>query len=225
MDDRVASFVGHVAERLSAEPDLDDFLGWTAGTLEYWVHIVAASVARRQGWASRTEVPYITGCPSPTAKSDTKWADGAMILADGVGVLLEVKTIPYRESLGLTIRKVPTDLAALASADWARTLAQPLDRYAGAEWADRRATMRAVLGLQLCLVHGAIDDEQAVDAAVDEGLRSGLATLEHRYRDQEQPDWLPKVQTALTGPSGPHEISGDEYQGVLYGWTVEIVSG
>lgn len=46
VDARVAKFVERVAGRLAAEPDLDDFLGWSAGTLEYWIHIVAASVGR-----------------------------------------------------------------------------------------------------------------------------------------------------------------------------------
>jgi hypothetical protein len=140
-------FVDAIAARAEAEPDLDSFLSWTAGTLEYWLHIIASCVGNRSGWASRTEVPYITGCPSPTAKTDTKWADGAARLAGRLGVLLEVKTVPASGSVpGLTIKKIPADFAALLSADWPRTLAQAPDKYSGAEWVDQRA--------QMSLVHG-----------------------------------------------------------------------
>ena len=109
-DGRVAGLAQGIAERLGSEPDLDDFLAWTAGTLEYWIHIVASSVAARHGWASRTEVPYVTAAPNPGTKSNIKWADGAMLL-DDLGVLLEVKTIAAREHVaGPTLRKVPARL-------------------------------------------------------------------------------------------------------------------
>jgi hypothetical protein len=72
VESQIRTFVEAVAARARTEPDLQDFLTWTAGTLEYWLHIIAGAVGRRMGWASKTEVPYITGCPAPTAKTDTK---------------------------------------------------------------------------------------------------------------------------------------------------------
>jgi hypothetical protein len=44
--------------------DINYFLAWTAGTLEYWVHILAGSVGKQLGWASNTEVPYVTAAPN-----------------------------------------------------------------------------------------------------------------------------------------------------------------
>ena len=124
IDERVLEFSLEIATRLREEPDLDDFLAWRAGTLEYWIHIVASSVASRQGWASRTEVPYVTAAPNPGTKSNTKWADGAMLFGN-LGVLLEVKTIAARRGIiGPTLRKVPQDFAALAALDWPATLLQ-----------------------------------------------------------------------------------------------------
>lgn len=61
--------LGALCERLGARvfdaPDSEDFLGWHAGTMEYWIHALIAAEARRLGaWASRTEVPYMTTAAS-----------------------------------------------------------------------------------------------------------------------------------------------------------------
>lgn len=67
--DRAQALVHDIAARLSAEADLDDFLGWWGGTPEHWIHICAAAVARRTAWAARSEVPYITAAPAASAKT------------------------------------------------------------------------------------------------------------------------------------------------------------
>ncbi len=97
---------------------LDDFLLWNAGALEYWVHVLISSVGHEVGWAARTEIPYITDCPAPTAGSNEKWADGAVVWPDGLAALIEIKTVPMRAVLGATINQVPRDLAALLATDW-----------------------------------------------------------------------------------------------------------
>lgn len=56
--DRVLALVDGIVARLAAEPDVDDFLLWRGGTLEYWIHIVASIVGNRIGtWAARSEIP------------------------------------------------------------------------------------------------------------------------------------------------------------------------
>jgi hypothetical protein len=215
MDDRICEFTEGIAQRLSREPDLDDFLLWNAGTLEYWVHIVASSVGRRLGWSSETEVPYITDCPSPRAKSDTKWADGVCILAGDLGVLLEVKTIPMRQAIGPTITKVPSDFAALVSIDWKRTLDQSPDKYAGEIWIQRRREMKSVIGLQLALVHGRTPLGD-VHTGVDQGIARGLATVTSRDRRQAQPSWLSALGKAFSEPPARFELHGSIASGVLY---------
>lgn len=217
-DPRVLELVREIAERLQAEPDLDDFLAWTAGTLEYWIHIVASSVAGRHGWASRTEVPYITASPNAGSKSSTKWADGAMLLND-VGVLLEVKTIPSRDGVaGPTLRKAPQDFAAMAALDWKATLLQQPDQYSGIVWAERRAAMRHVNLLQLTLVHaphGGLPHIGAVRATVRaaassvckrleaQGLTSAASMVEHAFADE------PAIWT----------LSGNSHEAQLYAWS------
>ena len=223
MHPQIEAFVDNIAERIAAEPDLDDFLTWTAGTLEYWVHIVASSVGRRIGWASTTEVPYITGSPALGTKTDTKWADGAAVLSGSVGVLLEVKTIPARYSVpGPTMKKIPADLAALVSADWQRTLEQLPDDYSGAAWKERRAQMDAVYGLQLALVHGEVDVTK-IDVGVRTGIDAGLQILAHRYPTPPEPAWLRIVHEAFLGGDRMRRvISGRYTNSVLYAWSAPI---
>jgi hypothetical protein len=183
---------------------------------------LAAARPRRQVWAASTEVSYITDCPNPNAKSATKWADGAMILPGDVGVLLEVKTVGWQDALGAIIGKVPADLAALVSADWIKTVAQPSDRYSGPEWVEWRGTMRTVLGLSLCFVHGSIHNVEAVDLAVDAGTQAGLTRLRDRYADGELPGWFARLRDAFDHPHQRHEIHGARFHGVLYGWSTQI---
>lgn len=218
----VAELTKGVADRVAVEPDLDDFLAWTAGTLEYWVHIIASSVGRRMGWASSTEVPYITGCPSPRSKSDEKWADGAFLF-DDIGVLLEVKTIPMRAAIGATITKVPPDFAALLSLDWKRTLDRKADKYAGNIWIERRQAMRRLFGLQLTLVHGE-SELGDVDESVRRGIAKGVAAVEKRFETSEPP-WLSELRTAFASPPERLPISADRMSAVLFAWDAEVPLG
>ena len=120
---RLADFVGQVVPQCISEPDLDDFFLWWGGTLEYWIHIAASSVGQQARWAARSEIPYITGLPATGAKSNVKWADGAVLWPDGLLVLLEVKSIPMRApALGSSARLIPRDIAALLSADVSGTI-------------------------------------------------------------------------------------------------------
>lgn len=221
MHPAVDDLVRRIVERLEAEPDLDDFLSWTAGTLEYWIHIIASSVGKRIGWASSTEVPYVTGCPSPRAKSDEKWADGAFLLGD-VGVLLEVKTIPMRAAIGATITKVPADFAALASIEWKRTLDLKADNYAGTIWIEQRRAMRRLFGLQLTLVHGGLDLSNVNDE-VRRGIAKGIVGLEKRFEALE-PEWLRDVRSAFASPPERFEIRGIQTGGLLLVWDAEIAT-
>jgi hypothetical protein len=225
VDPRIEELVEGIATRAAAEPDLEDFLCWTAGTLEYWLHIIASSVGRRLGWASTTEVPYITGCPAATAKTDTKWADGAIVLPGGVGVLLEVKTVPARGSVpGPTVKKVPADFAALLSADWSRTLAQAPDKYAGQQWVEQRSRMSSVTGLQLLLVHGEINAHE-IDAAVHTGVEAGVATLAYRYRHSTEPTLLSPLREAmLNGPATRLAIANERAAAYLFAWAAPLAS-
>jgi hypothetical protein len=106
-----------------------------------------------------------------------------------VRFLLEVKTVPFWGAVpGPTIKKVPADFAALLSADWPRTLVQVPDKYSGLLWAEQRARMDSVHGLQLMLIHGEIDLER-VDAEVRKGITAGVAAPAYRYRHSETPRW------------------------------------
>ena len=73
----------HVAARMPDAPDSEDFFGWHAGTMEYWLHALTAPEARRgSAWASRTEVPYSLALRS--VAPNAKWSDGAI---GGAGVM------------------------------------------------------------------------------------------------------------------------------------------
>jgi hypothetical protein len=151
------------------------------------------------GWAGQALPRCLTSQEAPGTKTDTKWADGAAVLSGSVGVLLEVKTVPARNSVpGPTIKKIPADLAALVSANWQQTLQQAPDNYSGVVWTERRAEMESVYGLQLALVHGDVD-VAAIDAGVRAGIEAGIATLAYRYRNPYEPPWLKIVREALLG--------------------------
>lgn len=219
-DDRVTEFAREIAERLRSGPDLDDFLAWTAGTLEYWVHVVASSVASRRGWASRTEVPYVTAAPNQGTKSNTKWADGAMLFGD-LGVLLEVKTIAARGAVaGPTLRKVPQDFAALAALDWQATLCQSPDKYSGTVWADQRGAMSRVALLQLALIHaptGQLPPRDAVTAVV----RLAATGVRRRLGEQGFNYAADLVERTFAGEPTKWALSATSHEGELYAWRAE----
>ena len=208
---------------MQAEPDLDDFLSWNGGTLEYWLHILVSSVGRRMGWASTTEVPYNTERPAGATKTKTKWADGAIMLPGRVGVLVEVKTVSAHDSgLGATIKKVPADFAALVAVNWPQTLEQRSDKYSGPPWVDQRAEMTSVYGLQLVLAHGQLD-MATIDDAVRAGMSAGIATLAYPYRHADEPPWLALVRERLLGGElNRRVISGGQANAVLYSWITPI---
>lgn len=219
-DGRVAELAQQIAERLGCEPDLDDFLAWTAGTLEYWIHIVASSVAARRGWASRTEVPYVTAAPNPGTKSNIKWADGAMLL-DDLGVLLEVKTIAAREHVvGPTLRKVPQDFAALAALDWTATVGQVPDQYSGTVWADRRAAMGRVALLQLALIH-APQGQLPLGDTVPTTVRMAATGVCRRLKEQGLTGAADLVDRTFAGEPAKWRLSGTSHEGHLYAWSAQ----
>lgn len=224
IDERVLEFSLEIATRLREEPDLDDFLAWRAGTLEYWIHIVASSVASRQGWASRTEVPYVTAAPNPGTKSNTKWADGAMLFGN-LGVLLEVKTIAARRGIiGPTLRKVPQDFAALAALDWPATLLQLPDQYSGVVWADQRRGMARVSLLQLALIHatkGGLPPAGSVAAQV----RRAATGVDRRLRGQGLLGAADLVTQTFAGEPLIESMSGRSHEGELYIWAAQGVLG
>lgn len=218
---QVLELVREIAERLQTEPDLDDFLGWTAGTLEYWIHIVASSVARRHGWASRTEVPYITAFPNSGSKSSTKWADGAMLLND-LGVLLEVKTVPARDGVvGPTLRKAPQDFAAMAALDWESTLLQQPDQYSGKVWVERRAAMRHVNLLQLTLVHAPMGELPHI-GAVPRTVRAAASAVCQRLEIQGLTSPASIVERAFADDPQIWGLSGMTHEAQLYAWSAPL---
>jgi hypothetical protein len=219
---QVEQLAAGIARRINAEPDLDDFLAWTAGTLEYWVHVIASSVGKSQGWASSTEVPYITAAPNPGTKSNSKWADGAMLL-ERVGVLLEVKTVAARDGVaGKTLAKIPLDLAALVALDWPATLAQPEDAYSGKVWATMRARMEQVCALQLALVHGPVGQLPDV-ASVADVFRRQSSVVESRLRAAALDGAADKLSVTFHAPPEVWPVRGETHEGILFGWLVPLM--
>jgi hypothetical protein len=217
-----SDFVAALADRFTAEPDLDDFLLWWGGTLEYTFHIIASSIGRRAGWASRSEVPYITACLAPSAKTNVKWADAAVRGPHGCGILLEAKTVPMKETLGAAIEQEPKDLAALAAADWAATLshARGSDTYTDPQWWTERERLTDPWAVQVALVHGR-RPLSGIDERVRAGLDRGLRSLRYRFRNQET-TWVDRVAEALDKPFMRREISGQDAEGVLFAWLTTI---
>ena len=67
MDDRVYEIATGVAGRLGSEPELDDFLSWTAGTLEYCrlddPDNIAIDVEQVVDLARASFHPHLADCP------------------------------------------------------------------------------------------------------------------------------------------------------------------
>ena len=228
---RLYSLVTGVVERCASEPGLNDFLLWWGGTLEYWIHIVASSVGNhlvgQGGWAARSEVPYITAAPALSAKTPVKWADGAVLWDDGLLCLLEVKSIPMRKVLGSSAHHIPTDIAALLSADWPGTVAHErgTDTYTDERWWTRRHDVKRVWGLAIGLVHGLAPLEGAADA-FSAALNRGRTTLQNRHR-ADLPGWLANLEAACDAPLISHEpvgTTGGEAAGAFYAWAAPVLT-
>lgn len=211
-------------DRCAAAEDLDDFLLWWGGTLEYWVHVIASGVGNRAAaWAARSEVPYVTGSPALSSKTDVKWADGAIVWDDGLLALLEVKSIPMRHVLGSSAQHIPRDLAALASADWTRSLAHArgTDTYTDEAWWERRTNVRAAWGVAIGLVHGRKPLTGAVES-FEAALLKGQATLRNRHV-AERPPWLDAVDRAFASPlMARRPIEGATSEAVVYAWATPV---
>lgn len=214
----IAEVLNALGDRMAAEPNLTDFLLWVGGTLEYWIHILFSQVGNERGWACRSEVPYITGAPAPTSKTGVKWADGALVLPSGRAVLLEVKTVPVRTSLGAAVKKVPGDLSALVAIDWAPTMLFQPDLYCHPDWVTRRSEIAEVWALQLALVHGPGDS--AIDITLDAELNAGLAPV--RARHGHEP-WFPALVSALQAEPHTYDIRASGASAQLLAWAVPIV--
>lgn len=218
-----------MVDRCAAEPGLNDFLLWWGGTLEYWVHVVASSVGNevvgRDGWAARSEIPYITGSPALSAKTPVKWADGAVLWNDGLLCLLEVKSIPMRKALGSSAHHIPSDIAALLSADWPGTVAHErgTDTYTDERWWTRRHDVARVWGLAIGLVHGLAPLEGAAGAFTN-AITRGRATVQNRHR-ANPPGWLANVEAACDAPLLSHQVvtpPEGEAAGAFYAWAAPV---
>ncbi len=221
--DRLRRLFDEIVARCAAEPGLDDFLLWWGGTLEYWVHVVASGVGNHSaGWAARSEIPYVTGVPASSAKTDVKWADGAVLYDDGLLALLEVKSIPMRTVLGSSAQHIPRDLAALASANWGRSVAHERgsDTYTDAGWWDRRGRVTRPWGLAIGIVHGRRPLVRGALDAFGVALIRGKAALHNRH-SQDPPPWLAIVDAALDTPlAGPVTIAAPSSEAAVFGWAV-----
>jgi hypothetical protein len=221
---RLGEYVSEVIDRLAAEANLDDFLLWAGGTLEYWVHIVASSIGQSQSWAARTEVPYITGAPAVSAKTPRKWADGAVLFDNGLLALLEVKTIPMREALGSSAVHIPGDLAALISTDWPATIELGADgeKYPDTGWWTAKATPGArPWGVVIAAVHGAALDARST-ASFKAALAQGTGRVRYRHRDLNPP-WLDVLDAAMGDPLVDERVvAGTASKARFSAWAVPI---
>jgi hypothetical protein len=214
MHSRVRSLLGVVAARCWQEPDLEDFLAWRGATLEYWMQMVFAATAGRQAWAATGETPLITACPAVTAKTKTKWADGAVIWPDGAGALVEIKAIPI--SRAAKTRDVVGDLAALLAVDWPATLEFPgPDAGVDERWWQARHDLRKPWALSIALLHGQtpLPDWQTW---VPGHLRAGLAALRNRFPGD--PPWVARTGEALAQPVFTDEWSAERQSAAIVAW-------
>lgn len=224
-DARVSELFEAIANRLAEEPDLEHFLSWWGGTLEYWIEIVASVVGKRYGWTAHSEIPYVTGSPSAGSKTNVKWADGIVISDDGWAVILEIKTVPMKAKLGGAIEQVPKDFASLLSIDWPRTISytpKGIDNYTDPEWWFRRSGVSKLWGLNILLVHGPAP-LPAVQNRLDEGLARGVRSLKSRFKD-ESPIWLRELDSTIRTPSNRQELMAASSLGLLLGWSARLTT-
>lgn len=220
----VNEFCSALAERLGREPDLEHFLCWWGGTLEYWIEIVAAGIGRQFGWTAHSEIPYITGCPSPSSKTNVKWADGVLVTDDGLGVLLEIKTVPMKAKLGGAIEQVPKDLAALLAIDWPLTTTYKppgADEYTDPKWWDIRTSIRELWGINIALVHG-VTELASAGALIDAGVNKGIASLQTRF-GQPAPAWMPRLVEVSRKPIFGCDLQDGSSFGQLFVWAGALI--
>ncbi|MGH3274700.1 MAG: hypothetical protein ACRDNZ_10340 [Streptosporangiaceae bacterium] len=211
---RLQTLLGSVAKRCWKEPDLEDFLAWRGATLEYWAQMVFAAVAGRVTWAAQGETPLITACPSSSAKTSEKWADGALIWPDGAGALVEIKAV--RTSQPRNMRAVASDLAALAAVDWQATLERP-GPDAGVDdrwWQDRHGVIER-WALSIALLHGRTP-MASPETWVPDQLKAGIANLHRRF--PERPDWVVRTEQALSQPFFKSKWAGERRSIVMLAW-------
>jgi hypothetical protein len=197
------------------EPDLEDFLAWPGATLEYWLRMVFAAVAGRMTWAARGETPLITACPAANAKTNVKWADGALIWPGGTGALVEVKAIPLLRPAKL--QAVATDLAALLAVDWPRPRCSIPGPDAGVDerWWQARHDLTESWALSIALLHG--------DTPLPDGMawiagrpNAGLAALQRRFPDN--PPWTARTMKALAQHIFMDSWSGGQRSVTILAW-------
>lgn len=220
VDHKITAFLQQIAERLFSEKDISHILNWQAGTLEYLIHILSYSVASQRYIAFNTEIPYITGMPYPGTKSNIKWADGACLLANGLGIFLEVKTIVFKAGeLGKTIKKVPLDMAALLSARWKETLAHKPDRYTDSRWWNLRKQIEEPWGVQMTLIHGP-DIPNDIEQRIISPLENGIKALKTRISQEEK--WFLNLQSCFKKPTYYKFHKSEPAMGCLFAWAGRI---
>jgi hypothetical protein len=137
----------------------------------------------------RRETPLITACPAANAKTNVKWADGALIWPGGTGALVEIKAIPVLRPAKL--QAVATDLAALLAVDWPATLQHPgVDE----RWWQARHDLTEPWALSIALLHGETPLPDGM-AWITGQLNAGLAALRRRFPDS--PPWTARTMEAL----------------------------
>lgn len=231
---RLTEFVEALHDQLASQPNLGDFLLWWGGSLEYWIHINVTTVANRAGRAARSEIPYRTRSRPKGAKPApdglwTKWADGAVGLSGGLGLVLEVKCAPCRIEIGTPLYDVGRyDLPALAGLDVDETWRywHPGERvtdedwvsYTDPSWRDIRSGITEVWGLAFLLVHGPSlhdDLDDAVSTKIEEGLRNAA-----RYGSTLPPDAITRLRHLHSIER--LDLEADGAVGAIFAWIVPL---
>lgn len=213
-----------VGRRVFESPDSNDFLGWHAGTMEYWLHALIASEARRNdAWASRTEVPYITTARVQSSRGE-KWSDGAICWpTKRVGALIEAKALvahtPAKVRQDLR-DKVAADLDALLGIDRAATIARVPGRYEDPGWSANRTGINRLYALQMVLIHG--QAAPSCDDVLAAALTQGVVRVAARYSDVS-PVWLPALQATYKAEGLYRRAGGDgPNAALLFAWAAPL---
>ncbi len=220
MPERLHLLLDSVAKRCWEEPDLEDFLAWRGGTLEPWLQMIFWAVARRLIWAAQGETPLITACPSATAKTNKKWADGALIWPDNAGALVEIKAVPSFKPTN--IQAVVSDLAALVAVDWPATLDIPgFDAGVDERWWKDRQRVVERWAASIALVHGPVPTA-SFETWIPGQLTAGLEKLRRRF--PEDPNWFQVTETALSQHFFRSDWAGEHSSAVMLAWLAPPVS-
>lgn len=215
---RLRTVLASAAEYCWRDPNLEDFLTWRGATLEYWVQMVFAATAGRQVWAARGETPLITACPNPGAKSNAKWADGALIWPDGAGAVLEVKSI--EASQPIRARAIALDLAALLATDWPASLEiSGPDRGVDDRWWQDRHQIAELWAVSVALVYGPLP-VQDLREWLPAQLHAGLVALRRRF--PQSPPWLIQTEKALAQHLFHSTWSGKQQAATMLAWAAPI---